>query len=107
MKNPTPPIPSFEIDKMRVINKGNLKAFFSVLIAKKMWIHGCRLVQQPGQQPWASLPQNEYTDKEGKKKYSAVVELPAEWKEAFNAAAVDYYLQSASGQEYQDSEAGW
>lgn len=52
---------------------GNLRAFASIRIAG-ITVHDCRVVQQPGQRPWVSLPQREYV-KDGQKKYSAIVEL--------------------------------
>ncbi len=57
-------------------NGGNLKAVCSVEIGDKLEIHGCRIVQQPEQLPWASLPQREWMDTEGKKRFYPVVELP-------------------------------
>ena len=35
----------------------------------------CRVIEQPAQKRWASLPQKEYTTKTRKKKYAAVIEL--------------------------------
>jgi len=52
---------------------GNLKAFVSVRFGEVI-VHDLKIVQQPGQQPWVSLPQREY-EKDGQKKYAAIVEL--------------------------------
>jgi DNA-binding cell septation regulator SpoVG len=57
-----------------VPNTSNLRAFASVRIGN-ITIHDCRIVQQPGQQAWVSLPQREYTTKGGERKFSAVIEL--------------------------------
>ena len=58
------------------LEAGNLKAFCSVDIGGKITIHGCRVVQQPGQLAWASLPQNAWTDSEGKRRFYPVLEMP-------------------------------
>lgn len=103
-----PPIPSFKVvDGFRHINKGTLKAFFSVQIAGKVIIHDCRIVQQEGQKPWASLPQSEYTNKDGKKVYRPIVELPDAWRRTFSDSACDAYLQSLSGEDAQDFGEGF
>jgi DNA-binding cell septation regulator SpoVG len=51
----------------------NLRAFASVRIGDIV-IHDCRIVQQPNQRPWVSLPQREYLS-DGQKKYVPVVEV--------------------------------
>ena len=58
------------------VETGNLKAFCSVDIGAKIKLHSCRVVQQRGQLPWASLPQSEWTDSEGQRRFYPVVELP-------------------------------
>jgi DNA-binding cell septation regulator SpoVG len=52
---------------------GNLRAFVSVRLGSVV-VHDLRIVQQPGQKAWVSLPQKEY-QQDGQKKYSAIVEL--------------------------------
>ena len=59
----------------RVANGGNLKAFVSLKFNDQITIHGFRIVQQDGQQPWLSVPQQEYTDKNGNKRYRQTVIL--------------------------------
>jgi DNA-binding cell septation regulator SpoVG len=87
-----------DVVKIRPIQgKGNLKGFASVQIAGKVTIHSCRIVQQPGQAPWVSLPQEEYTDREGKKRYSPMVEIPDEWKEPLSHAVLDAFSQHEMG----------
>ena len=65
---------SIDVVAIKPLTKaGNLKAFASVRLGG-VTIHDCRIVQQPGQRPWVSLPQREY-EKDGQKKYSAIIEL--------------------------------
>jgi hypothetical protein len=55
-------------------NGGNLKAYATVRVGH--WtIHGTRVVQQPGQRAWVSLPQAEgKPDSSGKRTWWAVIE---------------------------------
>ena len=66
---------------------GNLKGFVSVKIGG-LTIHSIRVIQQDGQQPWVSLPQQEYQGKDGKKKYAPIIELPDHVKKAISEAVL-------------------
>lgn len=53
------PHPDIEVTAIRRLSgRGNLRAFASVRYAG-MTMHGFRVIQQPGQRPYASLPQTE------------------------------------------------
>ena len=62
------------IDIKPIIGRGNLKAFVSVRIGA-IEIHGLRIVQQPGQRAWVSMPQVESCDRDGKKCYAPLVTI--------------------------------
>lgn len=62
------------IDKIRILDKGNLKALVSIMIDNVLTIHGWRVVQQPGQVAWVSAPQKEY-QLNGVRKFAPVVEV--------------------------------
>ena len=64
--------------KIRKVQKGALQAFVDIEL-EQVEIRGFRVVQQPDQRPWVSVPQNEYI-KDGEKRYSNVVVLPDELK---------------------------
>jgi DNA-binding cell septation regulator SpoVG len=64
---------SIEIVALKPLDRGNLKAFASVRLGGVV-VHDLRVVQQPGQRPWVSLPQREY-EKDGQKKFTPIVEL--------------------------------
>ena len=70
-------------------DSGNLKAFVTVSIKDKLKIYGCRIIQQPGQIPWVSLPQNEWIDPQGNKKYFPVIELSEKVKNAISEAILE------------------
>lgn len=42
---------------------GNIRAFATVVVADALTIHGVKVVQQPGQTPWVSLPQQQSGNK--------------------------------------------
>lgn len=76
--------------------EGNLRAFANVVIGG-IKINSCRVVQQPGQQAWVSMPQREYVDKEGIKKYAPVVELPDELKQSVSALVLSAFAEMLGG----------
>ena len=53
---------------------GNLRACAVVNIADRLRIHDVRVIQQPNQQPWVSMPSRAY-EKDGARKWAAIVEL--------------------------------
>lgn len=63
-----------QILNMRKIAAGNIKAFFTLDLIK-LKIHGCKLIQQPGQKMWCRMPDEKYTDKNGNVKYKNIVEI--------------------------------
>ena len=71
------------VENIRELNgTGNLRAFVSVTVNDKLTIHSCRIIQQPGQAAWVSLPQREWTNQQGQKRFSPIIELPDEVKSA-------------------------
>lgn len=62
------------LDVRRVENAGNLKAFATVR-AGCLKIHGWRVIQQPGQRAWVSVPQER--DQEGRRHNQIEVTNPA------------------------------
>jgi DNA-binding cell septation regulator SpoVG len=45
-----------EVLEVRRVDAGNLRAFAKIKLGCVV-IHGCRIVQQPGQKAWVALPQ--------------------------------------------------
>jgi len=60
--------------KIKKIEKGALQAFVDVEIGQ-VQIKGFRVVKQPDQSAWVSVPQTEYV-KNGEKRYANLIELP-------------------------------
>ena len=77
------------VENLRKLDgSGNLKAFVSVNIGGKLTIHSCRIIQQPNQQPWVSLPQREWTDKDGNKHFAPLIEVSDKVKSAIQEAVL-------------------
>ncbi len=74
---------------LKLDGSGNLKAFVSVNIGGKLTIHSCRIIQQPGQTAWVSLPQREWVDKDGNKHYAPLIEVPDKVKDAIQEAVLN------------------
>jgi DNA-binding cell septation regulator SpoVG len=66
---------SIQVVELTAIAKGNLKAMASVRIGPSLTLHKCRVIQQPGQRAWVSMPQEAWTGNDGKPHYTALVEL--------------------------------
>jgi len=78
------------VENLRKLDgSGNLKAFVSVNIGGKLTIHSCRIIQQPNQEAWVSLPQREWVDKDGNKHYAPLIEVPDKVKSAIQEAVLD------------------
>ncbi len=80
-----------EIIKLTPVGNGNLKVFVSVDIGGKLKVYSCRIIQQADQRPLVSLPTQEWTDREGKKRYSPIIELPDQVKDAVEDAILKYW----------------
>ena len=59
----------------RIQDKGALKGFATVTV-NKFTIHGCRIIQAPGQSVWVSLPHYEVKQADGSKsKWYPIIEI--------------------------------
>jgi DNA-binding cell septation regulator SpoVG len=64
-----------EIESIKPINgAGNLKAFATINVSGKLRISDVRVIQQPNQQAWVSMPSRAY-EKDGHRKWSPTVEI--------------------------------
>ena len=86
------------IENLRRIEKGNLRVFLDVRIRTPGgdWvIRNCRIVRQPGQRAWFSLPTVSWQDETGKACYKTMVELPNRIKSKISKAALEAYNAQA------------
>lgn len=79
--------PAVQVEQIKTINKGSLRGFCTVVIGG-LKINSCRVIQEQGKTAWVSLPQQEWTDREGKKRYSPIVEVPDHVKAAIQEAVL-------------------
>jgi DNA-binding cell septation regulator SpoVG len=64
-----------EVIALSAVSAGNLKAFASVRIGPSLVVHKCRVIQQPGQRAWVSMPQERWEGSDGKPHSMALVEV--------------------------------
>jgi DNA-binding cell septation regulator SpoVG len=66
---------TIQVVELVAMTKGNLKAMASVRIGPSLLVRKCRVIQQPGQRAWVSMPQERWDGHDGKPHYTALVEL--------------------------------
>lgn len=80
------------VEQLRPVNgSGNLRAFLDLILPDGTEVKNCRIVQQPGQRPWLSLPQSEWVGKDGNKRYTTLVKLPSDLHQAAERAAIEAF----------------
>jgi DNA-binding cell septation regulator SpoVG len=57
-----------------ISNAGNLRAFATITIADKLRISDVRIIAQPNQKPWVSMPSRAY-EKDGVRKWAPTIDL--------------------------------
>lgn len=59
----------------KLAKPGKIRAFFSVEIPNQMIIRDCKLIQNDDGNFFAGFPSRKYTDKEGKEKWTNIIEI--------------------------------
>jgi DNA-binding cell septation regulator SpoVG len=88
MTTTSPHPATVEVLKLVACEKGSLKAFVSVRIGPSLTVHKCRVIQQPGQRAWVSMPQEQYQGHDGQTRYAALIELSGELKRRVEQAVL-------------------
>src|SRR5437867_2964429 len=89
-----------------ITGAGNLRAFAIVNIADRLRVHDVRIIQQPGQEAWVSMPSRAY-EKDGQRKWAPTVEiLDEKLKEEISSAVLAEYSK-LGGQAQDRVTAGW
>lgn len=81
-------------DMERFTDRGNLKAFADVKVGSSLKIFGCRIIQQPNQKAWVSMPQRQWQGKDGQTKYMPMVELAGDLKSAVETAILQAWASA-------------
>jgi len=78
------------LDYKEVQGKGALKGFANLFLSKSgLELFGCGIFEKDGKS-WVSMPQKEYTDKEGQKKYLPQVKFrERNHQDAFSRAVIE------------------
>ena len=95
-----------EILKYRPMEKGKLKAFFTLKLSSGMEIRDLKLIDGPNGE-FVGFPSREFTDKEGVKKYTNIVHIPdRERNNVFQEAVMKVLEPHRSGAAAQAEESG-
>jgi len=77
-----------EVTRIIPIRRGSLQAFATILLDGTMRINSLRIIQQPNQAAWVSLPQSEKINEDGSKSYFPIIEVEPDIKEAIQRAVL-------------------
>ena len=79
-----------------ITGAGNLRAFAIVNIADRLRVHDVRIIQQPNQEAWVSMPSRAY-EKDGQRKWAPTIEiLDDNLKAEISRAVLTEYKKGAS-----------
>lgn len=87
---------AIEITDIKPRQLGNIKAFCTLRIGG-VTIRECKIVQQPGQNPWLAMPDRQWTGDDGKTRYFHLVELSDGLKGKVQDAAIAAWAAHANG----------
>ena len=82
---------NIKVISLKQINRGSLKAFVDIRIDNGLTIKDFRIVQQAGQKPWVSVPQQEYTGRDGERKFKSLVLLSDDLKKQVSSVVLKSY----------------
>jgi DNA-binding cell septation regulator SpoVG len=89
-----------------ITGAGNLRAFAVVTVAGKLRIFDVRVIQQPNQEAWVSMPSRAY-EKDGQRKWSPIIELLDDGlKQEISKAVLAEFGKVASSSK-QTAPTGW
>jgi DNA-binding cell septation regulator SpoVG len=97
-----------EVESIKPINgAGNLKAFAIINVSGKLRISDVRVIQQPNQQAWVSMPSRAY-EKDGHRKWAPTVEILDEaLKQQITAVVLAEFAKTAAPGSKQSTPEGW
>lgn len=83
-----------------VHNRGNLRAYADAQLATPLGVfifRRCRVIQQEGYRAYVSLPQEEWTGRDGKRGYTTLVTLPTPLAEVLFEAILSAWQEVEHG----------
>ena len=89
--------PTVTVERIIPVNSsGALRGFASVDVGGKMKVHDCRIVKNGNQAAWVALPQGSY-EKDGKRRWYPIIELPDAVKDAIQRAVLEAWVERGGG----------
>jgi DNA-binding cell septation regulator SpoVG len=76
---------------LRRVERGTLKASADVALGQNLTLYDLRVIQQPGQRAWVSPPQREWTDAQGQRRYTPLVDLRGDLRIRIERAVLAAY----------------
>ena len=96
-------LPSFEIVGITPVRTGNLLAFADVRIGREptaLIVRKWRIVQQVGQRPFLSAPQESWNDPAtGERRFKTLFEFPKAWRQALTDTALAAWREHEAKQQ--------
>jgi DNA-binding cell septation regulator SpoVG len=90
---PVTTAPLVTIAEIKHVNKGSLRAFVKLFV-NGVVINDARIVAAEGKDPFLAMPQRSWEDREGNTKYSNIVELDKDIRDAVQAKAIQAWRAS-------------
>ena len=82
------------VKKLRTVDSGNLKAYADIGLPGGIQIRDLRIVKQPGQKAWVSMPQKEWRNHIGEPCYMPLVTLPRDTMQLVSEAVLLAYYST-------------
>lgn len=87
---------NIQVERIIPIKKGNLQAFASITFGD-LRINSLRIIQQPNQSAWVSLPQSEKVDENGQKQYFPIIQIPRELQDQIQKVVLEAWQRGENG----------
>ncbi len=87
---------NIQVERIIPIRKGNLQAFASITLGA-MRINSLRIIQQPNQSAWVSLPQSEKVGEDGQKSYFPIIQIPKEMQDQIQKVVLEEWQRGQNG----------
>ena len=81
-------------ENFKIIDRGSLLAFFTVVLGA-IRINNCGAFQRPDGTVWVSLPRRDWTDSNGNRHFSPLVELPRNLRKRIEETALEVWREIA------------
>jgi len=91
-----------EVLAIKPLDSGNIKALVDVRLFGQITIREVKIIQQPGQSPWVSPPDKEFTGRDGQKKYVKIIEIADALKQEVSQVVINAWMVAQERDEARD-----